>query len=57
MALDRQSEFVSIDTQPNDDVMPLDLEKQIVLRAKRLRRVRNVRCFRSIRWVLRLPGS
>jgi hypothetical protein len=32
-----------------------DLEKQMVLRAKRLIRVRKVRCLRSIRWVLVLP--
>jgi len=34
----------------------IDLEKQIVLRVRRLIRVRNVRCFRSIFCVLRLPG-
>ena len=33
------------------------LEKQIVLRANRLIRVLNVKCFRSIRWVLRFPTS
>jgi hypothetical protein len=32
----------------------IDLEKQIVFRANRLIRVRNVRCFRSILWVLAL---
>lgn len=31
------------------------LEKQIVLRANRLMRVRKVKCLRSIFWVLRLP--
>ena len=34
----------------------IDFEKQIVLRTKRLIRVRNVRCVRSIFWVFRLPG-
>src|SRR6266851_8831424 len=34
----------------------VDFEKQIVLRTKRLMRVRNVRCLRSIFCVLRLPG-
>jgi hypothetical protein len=34
----------------------VDLEKQIVLRTKRLIRVRNVRCLRSIFCVFRLPG-
>ena len=33
-----------------------DVEKQIVLRTRRLIRVRNVRCFRSICCGLRLPG-
>jgi hypothetical protein len=33
----------------------IDLEKQIVFRANRLMRVRKVKCFRSIFWVLRLP--
>ena len=33
----------------------VDLEKQIVFRASRLIRVRNVRCLRSICWVLALP--
>lgn len=32
----------------------VDLEKQIVLRASRLMRVRSVKCFRSICWVLRV---
>src|SRR5882724_5168790 len=34
----------------------VDFEKQIVLRTKRLMRVRNVRCLRSICCVLCLPG-
>jgi hypothetical protein len=34
----------------------IDLEKQIVLRTNRLIRVGNMRCFRSICCVLRLPG-
>jgi hypothetical protein len=34
----------------------MDVEKQIVLRARRLIRVRNVRCLRSICCVFRLPG-
>src|SRR5215475_5002325 len=34
----------------------VEREKQIVLRIRRLIRVRNVRCLRSICCVLRLPG-
>jgi hypothetical protein len=34
----------------------VDLEKQMVLRARRLVPVRNVRCFRAICYVSRLPG-
>src|SRR5262249_41279752 len=34
----------------------MDCEKQIVLRTRRLMRVCNVRCFRSICCVFRLPG-
>lgn len=33
----------------------IDLEKQMVLRASRLIRVRKVKCFRPIFWVYRLP--
>ena len=34
-----------------------NLEKQIVLRASRLIRVRRVKCFRSIHWVWALPTT
>jgi hypothetical protein len=57
--LDMQSEpeFLPIDKQPDDDVMHMiDLEKQIVLRANRLIRVRRARCLRSIFCMLRLSG-
>jgi hypothetical protein len=34
----------------------MDFEKQMVLRATRVMRVRHVRCFRSIGCVFRVPG-
>jgi len=47
--LHRPSEGIAVDKQANDDVVHLRrFEKQIVLRTRRLIRVRNVRCLRSI---------